>query len=243
MDDIKALAKLIKQSESIVFFGGAGVSTESGVKDYRSENGLYQTVSEYGIPPERILSRSFFYESPEVFYDFYRKYFLEEVFPNDAHKALAELEQSGKLKAVITQNIDGLHQKAGSQKVIELHGTSSRFSCVKCHKEGEAVEQIKAGKVPKCSFCGSILKPHVVLYEEPLYDGVAEEAVSYLSNSDLLIVGGTSLAVYPAASFLNYFRGNHIVMINQTETHFDSSANLMIKEKIGTVFRTVMELL
>ena len=202
---INELARMIQESDNIVFFGGAGVSTESGVKDYRSRDGLYNTVKEYGVTPEVILSRSCFFQNTETFYDFYRKYFIITAKPNNAHIVLAELEQMGKLKAVITQNIDGLHQVAGSKNVIELHGTASRFTCTDCGKEepGEKTkEEIKEGKVPKCTYCGGIMKPKVVLYEEPLYEGVAERAMQHILNADMLIVGGTSLAVYPAASFV-----------------------------------------
>lgn len=207
---IKQFAKMINECNNIVFFGGAGVSTESGVKDYRSQDGLYNTVKEYGVPPEEILSHHFFFEHIDVFYDFYRKYFIISAQPNNAHKALAELENMGKLKAVITQNIDGLHQMAGSKNVIELHGTANEFYCSKCRVKGdsnEIINEIKDKNIPKCSICGVVMKPKVVLYEEPLYEGAAEKAVEYVSNADMLIVGGTSLAVYPAASFVRYFRG------------------------------------
>lgn len=239
------LAKMIQESKNIVFFGGAGVSTESGVKDYRSKDGLYNTVREYGVPPEVILSRSFFFQDTKTFYDFYRKYFIITAKPNNAHIVLSKLEQMGKLKAVITQNIDGLHQSAGSKNVIELHGTASRFRCTDCGKEetGDTVTaEIKEGKIPKC-ICGGIMKPKVVLYEEPLYDGVAEKAIRYISNADMLIVGGTSLAVYPAASFVEYFRGKYIVMINKSETGLDKKADLVISESIGNVFAEAWEIL
>ncbi len=238
-------AQMINESSNIVFFGGAGVSTESGVKDYRSKDGLYNTVKDYGVSPEVILSRSFFFENPDVFYDFYRKYFIVEAEPNSAHKALSELERIGRLKAVITQNIDGLHQRAGSRNVIELHGTASKFRCCKCHKMGDSdkiTEAIKNGNIPECDSCGGIMKPEVVLYEEPLYEGVAESAVTHISEADMLIVGGTSLAVYPAASFVQYFRGKHTVMINKSETSLDRKADLVINESIGKVFEEVMKL-
>lgn len=241
---IKQFAEMINECGNIVFFGGAGVSTESGVKDYRSKDGLYNTVKEYGVPPEEILSHHFFFEHTDVFYDFYRKYFIIEVQPNNAHKALAELENAGKLKAVITQNIDGLHQKAGSENVIELHGTASEFYCSGCGAKGdsaEIIQEIKDGNIPKCSHCGGIMKPKVVLYEEPLYDGVAESAIKYISNADMLIVGGTSLAVYPAASFVRYFNGKYIVIINKSETDYDGNADLVIRENIGEVFENVMK--
>ena len=244
MTDINRFADMIKESENIVFFGGAGVSTESGVKDYRSKDGLYNTVKDYGISPEEILSHSFFFRNPDVFYDFYRRYFIVDAKPNKAHKAIAELEKIGKLKAVITQNIDGLHQMAGSKNVIELHGTASKFYCTGCGKnadDGKVIEEIKGGAVPKCDFCGGLMKPKVVLYEEPLYEGVAEKAVSYIEKADMLIVGGTSLAVYPAASFVRYFGGKYLVIINKTETGYDGNASLVIRDKIGEVFERIKE--
>lgn len=240
----KRLADMIKESNNIVFFGGAGVSTESGVKDYRSRDGLYNTVKEYGVSPEEILSHSFFFQHPEKFYDFYRKYFIIDVEPNNAHKALAELEEMGKLKAVITQNIDGLHQKAGSKNVIELHGTASEFNCGACGKGADSKEVlsiIKNGQVPKCKHCCGLLKPKVVLYGENLYDGVAERAIDYVSKADMLIVGGTSLAVYPAAMFVRYFRGKYVIMINKSETEYDSNVDLIIRENIGEVFEKIMK--
>jgi len=243
-NNIAKLSSMIKESNSIVFFGGAGVSTESGVKDYRSKDGLYNTVNEYGVPPEVILSHSFFFQNPKVFYDFYKKYFISDARPNDAHNFLAYLENTGKLTAVITQNIDGLHQMAGSKNVIELHGTAKEFCCSSCHKaldSGLVIEKIKNGEVPKCSHCSGIAKPKVVLYEEPLYDGIAESAVSHIHKADMLIVGGTSLVVYPAASFVEYFNGKYIVIINKSETSFDKRADLVINDSIGRVFSEVMK--
>jgi len=245
-NQIKRFAEMIKECENIVFFGGAGVSTESGVKDYRSADGLYNTVQEYGVSPETILSHSFFFSQTDVFYDFYRKYFVSDAQPNKAHKALAKLENMGKLKAVITQNIDELHQRAGSKNVIELHGTAREFNCANCFESAsgeEVIEAIKAGEVPKCKACGGIMKPRVVLYEEMLYDGVAENAIRQISKADMLIVGGTSLAVYPAASFVEYFRGKYIVIINKSETNFDKNADLVINDSIGKVFEEAMNLL
>lgn len=243
---IKQFVEMIKKSENVVFFGGAGVSTESGVKDYRSKDGLYSTVKEYGVSPETILSHTFFFKQPNVFYDFYRKYFITEAKPNSAHCALAELEKMGKLSAVITQNIDGLHQMAGSENVIELHGIAKEFYCSVCNNQndnGAIIEEIKNGGIPKCKACGGIMKPKVVLYEEPLYDGVTEAAIDYISNADMLVVGGTSLAVYPAASFVRYFRGKYLVIINKSVTGYDSSADLVIRENIGEVFEKTMNLL
>ena len=243
---IKQFAEMIKECNNIVFFGGAGVSTESGVKDYRSKDGLYNSVKEYGVSPEAILSHSFFFLHPETFYDFYRKYFIIDVEPNNAHKALAELESMGKLKAIITQNIDGLHQRAGSKNVIELHGIANEFYCHACNKKEDndkVIETIKSGEVPKCKHCNGLMKPKVVLYEEPLYEGVAESAVEKISDADMLIVGGTSLAVQPAASFVRYFRGKYIVIINKTETEYDNNADLIIRENIGEVLGSVMDII
>ncbi len=238
-------AKMIEQSDNIVFFGGAGVSTESGVKDYRSKGGLYNTVKDYGVSPEEILSHSFFFQNPKVFYDFYRKYFVSDAKPNKAHIALAKLEEIGKLKAVITQNIDGLHQAAGSKNVIELHGTAKEFCCSMCGKSADnaaVIDVIKSGDIPICS-CGGIMKPRVVLYEEQLYEGVAENAIGYISNADMLIVGGTSLAVYPAASFVRYFKGRYVAVINKSETGYDSKADLVIRENIGEFLEKVMRVI
>ncbi len=242
--NIEKFTEMVRECDRIAFFGGAGVSTESGVKDYRSRDGLYNTVKEYGIPPEEILSHDFFFRNPETFYDFYRKYFIIEAEPNDAHKALAKLEKMGKLKAVITQNIDGLHQREGSKNVIELHGTAEKFTCVSCGRQGATdmlLSEIKNKNVPRCVSCGGIMKPQVVLYGEALYEGIAESAVYHIENADMLVVGGTSLAVYPAASFVRYFRGKYIVMINKSETEYDGHADLVIRENIGEVFKKVME--
>lgn len=244
-DRLEKLADLILESDNIVFFGGAGVSTESGMKDYRSEDGLYNTVKQYKVSPETILSRSFFNKYPETFYDFYYNYFLKETaLPNRAHFALAEMEEKGKLKGIITQNIDGLHQKAGSKNVIELHGTTSKHYCVNCgaFMGFEKVKDFK-GKVPKCEKCGGIIKPKVVLYEEALDEKVINDAVKTISNANLLIIGGTSLAVYPAANFLNYFNGDNVVLINKEETPYDRKASLIFRESIGEVLEKALELI
>ena len=234
---IKRFSQLIKDSNNIVFFGGAGVSTESGMKDYRSEDGLYNTVRQYNVSPETILSRSFFERHPDVFYDFYYNYFLNTTAkPNRAHYALARLEKAGKLKAVVTQNIDGLHQQAGSKNVIELHGTVLKHHCPACHA-AMSYEQVKAlrGQIPICGNCGHTVKPDVVLYEEPLNEQVIKSAVGAISSADLLIIGGTSLAVYPAAGFIRYFTGGNIVLINREETQVDGVATLVFRESIGEV--------
>lgn len=240
---IAKLKELLDKSERIVFFGGAGTSTESGVKDYRSEDGLYNTVKEYGVSPEVILSHTFLFEKPEVFYDFYYKYFLaEEVLPNNAHKSLARLEEKGKLSAVITQNIDGLHQAAGSKNVLELHGTTYEHFCSACRQPYKR-EKLKAlrGNVPRCEKCGALVRPKVVLYEEPLYEKTVMQAINALVDADLLIIGGTSLAVYPAASYIGYYGGKNMVLINQGETKYDHLATLVFREKIGEVLGAVVE--
>lgn len=240
---IEKLAEMINCSAKTVFFGGAGVSTESGVKDYRSEDGLYNTVREYGVSPETILSHSFFISKPDVFYDFYYKYFLEiNVEPNTAHLVLADMERKGKLSSVITQNIDGLHQKAGSKNVLELHGTTTVHYCMECGTPYQ-LEKLKAlkGKVPYCEKCGGLVRPEVVLYEEPLNESVVEKAINEISAADLLIIGGTSLAVYPAAMYIRYFGGSHIVLINKGTTDFDSNADLIFRESIGSVLGSVKD--
>lgn len=241
--NIEKLKSWIKDSDNIVFFGGAGVSTESNIPDFRSETGIYNTVHKYGRSPEVILSHSFFMRDPETFYDFYRTTMsYPDALPNDAHKALAKLEKLGKLKAVVTQNIDGLHQKAGSQIVYELHGTVLRNYCMKCHAPYslEYVMDTKGGPVntvPRCEKCGGIVKPDVVLYEEGLDDMTIRKSVEAIANADVLIIGGTSLNVYPAAGFINYYNGNKLVLINMSETPYDRKADLLIHEKIGKVMK------
>ena len=243
--NLSSFAAALREAHSAVFFGGAGVSTESGVKDYRSKDGLYSTVREYGVPPETILSHSFFESDTDVFYDFYYKYFLSTTAaPNPAHIALAELERLGKLSAVITQNSDGLHQAAGSKNVRELHGTVRTYHCADCGnsfpKEGVVAA---AGKVPRCESCGGKIKPDVVLYEEPLDDAVLTASVRAMRSADLLIIGGTSLNVYPAAGLIRYFSGNTTVLINRDETPFDSAADIVFHDKIGVVMSEVMKLI
>ncbi len=234
MDEkIKTLQQWIDESSAIVFFGGAGVSTESGIPDFRSVDGLYN--QKYAWPPEEILSRTFFDAKPEEFYRFYRdKMLCLDARPNAAHKKLAELEAAGKLRSVVTQNIDGLHQLAGSKRVWELHGSVHRNYCMRCRKP-YSVEDIKDGTgVPKCS-CGGTIKPDVVLYEEGLDSATLEGAVSDLRSADLLIIGGTSLAVYPAAGLINYYRGSRLVLINKSPTPYDDRAGLAINLPIGQV--------
>ena len=234
MDEkIKTLQQWIDESRAIVFFGGAGVSTESGIPDFRSVDGLYN--QKYAWPPEEILSRTFFDARPEEFYRFYRdKMLCLDAQPNAAHKKLAELEAAGRLRSVVTQNIDGLHQKAGSKRVWELHGSVHRNYCMRCHKP-YAVEEIKEGTgVPRCS-CGGTVKPDVVLYEEGLDSATIEGAVADIQAADLLIIGGTSLAVYPAAGLINYYQGSRLVLINKSPTPYDSRASLAINLPIGQV--------
>ncbi|MCI9241963.1 MAG: NAD-dependent protein deacylase [Lawsonibacter sp.] len=232
-EQIQTLQRWIDDSHAIVFFGGAGVSTESGIPDFRSVDGLYN--QKYAWPPEEILSRTFFDAQPEEFYRFYRdKMLCLEAKPNAAHRKLAELESAGRLRSVVTQNIDGLHQLAGSRRVWELHGSVHRNYCIRCRRP-YSVESIKEGQgVPTCS-CGGTIKPDVVLYEEGLDSATIEGAVADLRAADLLIIGGTSLAVYPAAGLINYFRGKRLVLINKTPTPFDIRANLAIHSPIGQV--------
>lgn len=236
-DKITKLQEMLASSCNIVFFGGAGVSTESGIPDFRSVDGLYS--QKYKYPPEQILSGSFFKKNPEEFYKFYHdKLTLHNVMPNKAHLKLAELEHQGKLKAVITQNIDGLHQAAGSKNVLELHGTVHRFYCTSCEKDTPEDEANACQGVPRCD-CGGIVRPDVVLYEEQLNERVITEAVRYISEADMLIVGGTSLNVYPAAGLIRYYKGKKLVLINKDSTPYDGCANLIINEKIGEVFAQV----
>lgn len=228
------LKQWIQESSHIVFFGGAGVSTESGIPDFRSQDGLYN--QEYAYPPETIISHSFFMRNPEEFYRFYKnKMIYRNAKPNAAHLALAKLEQEGKLKAVITQNIDGLHQMAGSKNVLELHGSIHRNYCMRCGKAYGLEAVADAAGIPRCS-CGGIIKPDVVLYEEGLDQQVLSAAVNAIRHADMLIIGGTSLIVYPAAGLIDYYRGNKLVVINMSVTSQDKNADLVIQEPIGKVF-------
>ncbi len=230
---MEILKQWIEESESIVFFGGAGVSTESGIPDFRSVDGLYH--QQYDYPPETIISHSFYVRNPEEFYRFYKDRMLfPQAKPNRAHLGLAKLEQEGKLKAVITQNIDGLHQAAGSREVLELHGSVHRNYCARCGQFYDLDYVINSRGVPKCS-CGGTVKPDVVLYEEGLDDRTLRRSISYIRNADMLIVGGTSLVVYPAAGLIDYYQGKRLVLINKDATARDSMADLVINEKIGQV--------
>ncbi len=229
------LKELIEHSENIVFFGGAGTSTESGIPDFRSVDGLYNM--QYKYPPEMILSSDFFYKNPLEFFRFYRdKMICTSAMPNDCHKKLVELEKEGKLKAIITQNIDGLHQKAGSKNVIELHGSIHRNTCVKCGEKYDLDYITSSFNIPRCP-CGGIIKPDVVLYGESLNYSDIERALEYISKADMLIVAGTSLTVYPAASFIEYYKGNKLVLINKDETSRDQFADYIIHDSVGKVMR------
>lgn len=235
---VQQLQEIIDQYENIVFFGGAGVSTESGIPDFRSQDGLYH--QKYDFPPETILSHTFFMHHPEEFYKFYRdKMLCDTAKPNAAHLKLAELEDSGKLKAVITQNIDNLHQMAGSRKVLELHGSVYRNYCMKCGRFYGFSHMKESRGVPRCE-CGGIIKPDVVLYEEGLDNEILRDSVSAISNAQVLIIGGTSLAVYPAASLIDYFQGEKLVVINKASTPRNGYADLLIQEPIGQVFSKIV---
>ena len=239
MDEkIALLRQWVAESDNVVFFGGAGVSTESGIPDFRSVDGLYN--QEYKYPPEEIISHSFFERDPAEFYRFYRAKLIPDksVEPNAAHRKLAELEREGKLRAVITQNIDGLHQAAGSRRVIELHGSIHRCYCAKCRKPYPESYVNDGTGIPRCD-CGGIVRPDVVLYEEGLDEQDLTDAVNYIRRADVLIIGGTSLAVYPAAGLIRYFRGKHLVLVNMGATPYDDMAELVIREKIGQVFAQI----
>jgi len=236
------LRNIITNAEKITFLGGAGVSTESGIPDFRSENGIYNTVQMYGNQPEKILSRTFFYENTELFYDFYRNEIAHEgIQPNSAHYALAKLEKMGKLIAVITQNIDGLHQLAGCKKVLDLHGSINRNYCMDCHRSYEVSYILATEGVPKCVVCGGVVKPDVVLYDEELNDMVLKRSIEAVSQADVLIIGGTSLNVYPAAGLIQYFKGNALVLINKSETPYDHKADLLIRGDIGRTLSEAMD--
>lgn len=238
-DAVTDFLEMVKKSNNIVFFGGAGVSTESGIPDFRSTDGLYN--QKYDYPPETILSHTFFRRNTEEFYKFYRdKILVDGIKPNVTHMKLAELEKAGKLKAVITQNIDGLHQLAGSKEVLELHGTVMKNHCMNCGKfftGDEVKEMLNMGKkIPVCPACGGIIKPDVVLYEEGLDEIVMQRSIEYIRKADVLIVGGTSLVVYPAAGFVRYYQGDKLVLINKSKTDFDKYAKIVLNMGLGEVF-------
>ena len=242
MTDLEKLKEWIKESDNIVFFGGAGVSTESGIPDFRSSRGIFN--QKYSYQPEEIVSHDFFFNHTAEFYDFYKeKMVFPDAQPNTTHKVLAQLEEIGKLKAVITQNIDGLHQKAGSKNVIELHGSVLRNYCLDCGKNFDEQYIINSDGIPKCDKCGGLIKPDVVLYQEGLNNGDLTRAVSYINKADILIIGGTSLVVYPAAGLINYYYGNKLCLINKDSTPYDNNADLVIHDSLGKVFKEIEEIL
>jgi NAD-dependent deacetylase len=237
MNNIEELQKIINESKSIVFFGGAGVSTASGIPDFRSEDGLYNQKCKY--PPEIVLSNSFFFTKTDDFYDFYKaKFNLLKARPNVVHKYLAKLEKCGKLKAIITQNVDGLHTKAGNKNVYEIHGTIYKNHCLKCKKEYDAKYVFNSKGIPTCE-CGGIIKPDVVLYGESLNDSDVADSIDAIKNCDTLIIAGTSLNVYPATGFIKYFKGKNLVMINKQPTQYDNKASLIIKEDMKEIFNSL----
>lgn len=245
MNSIERLKEIIKNSDNIVFFGGAGVSTESNIPDFRSEEGLYKVKQSYGASPETILSHSYFMKDTETFYKYYKENLIyPHALPNDAHTCLARLEKDGKLKAVITQNIDNLHQMGGSRNVFELHGSVYRNYCMNCNEAYELEYIMKdencRGEIPICEKCGGIVKPDVVLFEEGLDEDTINGAVQAIMNADTLIIGGTSLAVYPAAGLIQYFKGNNLVLINKSQTPYDNRADLVINDSIGKVFKEIL---
>lgn len=241
-EELKKLVEILREGNRIVFFGGAGVSTESGIPDFRSANGLWNEKLKMELSPEQLVSHTYFERFPKEFFDFYReKLVYPEAKPNGCHKALARLEEMGKLLAVVTQNIDGLHQAAGSKTVYELHGSVLRNYCVGCHAFYDADFVMQAAPEPPCcKACGGIVKPDVVLYEEPLDGEIMQKAAEAISRADTLIIGGTSLVVYPAAGFIRYFNGKHLVVINKTETRADRSAELVIRTPIGETMESAL---
>ena len=239
MSKINQLQEIIDSSENIVFFGGAGVSTESGIPDFRSESGIFKSLEKYGDTPENLVSHTYYIDHTEEFFDYYKENLIfRDAKPNPAHLKLAELEKVGKLNAVITQNIDGLHQKAGNNNVLELHGSIHRNYCQICNKEYELEYILQSEGIPRCE-CGGIVKPDVVLYEESLNNAILNFSIDYIQNADTLIIGGTSLVVYPAAGLINYFNGENLVLINKSETPYDNLATLVINDAIGEVFSQI----
>ena len=239
--DIQKLKQMIETSKSTVFLGGAGVSTESGIPDFRSAAGLYSKDNDLGYAPEYLLSHSFFANETEKFFDYYRNNLIyKDAKPNKAHIALAELEKRGKLDAVVTQNIDGLHELAGSKNVIEIHGSVFKNYCVSCGKKYDVKKVIDAKGIPTCDACGGVVRPDVVLYEEGLNMSLLDNAINYIQNAETLIVGGTSLNVYPVAGLLEYFRGKNLVIINKTITSYDNRADLVFRDSIGDVLSSML---
>lgn len=243
-EKIERLSQIIKESDNIVFFGGAGVSTSSGIPDFRSSNGLYSKKLNRNFTPEQAVSHTFFIRYPEEFFDFYKENLVYlDATPSGCHSALAKLEEMGKLKAVITQNIDGLHQAAGSKKVYELHGSVHRNYCTRCNSFYDSNYIINYKGIPACEKCGGTIKPDVVLYEEGLDDQIISGAIHAISKADTLIIGGTSLVVYPAAGLIDYFRGKNLILINKSSTSADSRANLIINEDIAKVMKEVVDII
>lgn len=241
-DNIKILLKMLEESNNIVFFGGAGCSCESGIPDFRSSDGLYSKKLNRKFSPEQAVSHTFFMKYPEEFFDFYKKNLVyPDALPNDCHIALAKLEEMGKLKAVVTQNIDGLHQAAGSKMVYELHGTVKKNYCLKCHEFYDMDYVMRTEGIPTCEKCGGVVKPDVVLYEEGLDQDVISGAIRAISEADTLIIGGTSLVVYPAAGLIDYFRGKNLILINKSATSADNMADLVIKDDIGKVMKAALD--
>jgi NAD-dependent deacetylase len=240
---LNKLKDIIKNSNNIVFFGGAGVSTESSIPDFRSENGLYKTVNNYSYSPEVMLSHSFFVNHTEDFFDFYKnKMIYKDAKPNKAHYFLAELEKRGKLKAIITQNIDGLHQKAGSKNVLELHGSIYKNYCVNCNKTYDLNYIINSSSlIPRCLNCNGIVRPDIVLYEENLNSDILRESINYIKNADVLIVAGTSLVVYPAANLISYYKNNKLVLINKSSTPYDKKANFVFHDSISKILSEIYQ--
>lgn len=240
MNKIEKLQEIIDASDNIVFFGGAGVSTESGIPDFRSESGIFKSLEKYGDTPERLVSHSYYLEHTDKFFSYYKDCLIfPEAEPNPAHYTLARLEKEGKLKAIITQNIDGLHQKAGSKNVLELHGSVYRNYCEICKKEYDHAFILESEGIPHCT-CGGIIKPDVILYEEALDMNILNKSAEYIMSADTLIVGGTSLVVYPAAGLINYFKGKNLVLINKIQTDYDNLATLVINEAIGETLAKII---
>lgn len=240
MNKIEKLQEIIDDSDNIVFFGGAGVSTESGIPDFRSESGIFKSLEKYGDTPERLVSHSYYLEHTDKFFSYYKDCLIfPEAEPNPAHYTLARLEKEGKLKAIITQNIDGLHQKAESKNVLELHGSVYRNYCEICKKEYDLNFILESEGIPHCT-CGGIIKPDVILYEEALDMNILNKSVEYIMSADTLIVGGTSLVVYPAAGLINYFKGKNLVLINKSQTDYDNLATLVINEAIGETLAKII---
>ena len=241
---IEELKNIIANSDNIVFFGGAGVSTESGIADFRSEDGVYNTLKKYGESPETILSNSYFFNNTDKFYKYYKENIINtSAKPNNAHLSIAKLEEMGKIKAVISQNIDNLHQEAGSKNVLELHGSIVRNYCTDCGAIYYLDYVTTSKNIPICNKCGELVKPDVVLYQEPLNNEIMRKAIEYIANAEVLIIGGTSLVVYPAAGLIDYFNGDKLVLINKSSTPYDNQGDLVINESIGEVFKQVLHFL